>query len=190
MPDADLGKASRFGGKNTERGILLFMTRHTAEHLGQSIAYARFIGVVPPGATSRSASKHCHPKPNDPSMLAYASVACSPREGLGNRNQAAGLRWSVQSALRFVEPGPPSRARVFSGLHAPSAVRAPNAGIPAIVQRIVRKIVVMDIAPDFRVRPVGERVDLDQVKLRVPRDLESAGPGRSLVATDAGDPRP
>jgi hypothetical protein len=24
------------------------MVRHTAEHLGQSIAYARFIGIVPP----------------------------------------------------------------------------------------------------------------------------------------------
>jgi uncharacterized damage-inducible protein DinB len=49
MPDADLEKSlDWFGGKNTERGILLFMTRHTAEHLGQSIAYARSVGVVPP----------------------------------------------------------------------------------------------------------------------------------------------
>jgi len=49
MSDGDLEKSlDWFGGKNTERGILLFATRHTAEHLGQSIAYARFIGVVPP----------------------------------------------------------------------------------------------------------------------------------------------
>jgi len=49
MPDADLDKSMDwFGGKNTERGILLFMTRHTAEHLGQSIAYARQVGVTPP----------------------------------------------------------------------------------------------------------------------------------------------
>jgi uncharacterized damage-inducible protein DinB len=49
MPDADLEKSlDWFGGKNTERGVLLFMVRHTAEHLGQSIAYARFIGIVPP----------------------------------------------------------------------------------------------------------------------------------------------
>jgi uncharacterized damage-inducible protein DinB len=49
MPDADLDKSlDWFGGKNTERGILLFIVRHGAEHLGQSIAYARFIGVVPP----------------------------------------------------------------------------------------------------------------------------------------------
>jgi uncharacterized damage-inducible protein DinB len=49
MPDANLDKSlDWFGGKNTQRGILLFITRHAAEHLGQSIAYARFIGVVPP----------------------------------------------------------------------------------------------------------------------------------------------
>ena len=49
MPDADLDKSlDWFGGKNTQRGILLFVVRHAAEHLGQSIAYARFIGIVPP----------------------------------------------------------------------------------------------------------------------------------------------
>jgi uncharacterized damage-inducible protein DinB len=49
LPDADLDKSMDwFGGKITERGILLFSVRHSAEHLGQSIAYARFIGVTPP----------------------------------------------------------------------------------------------------------------------------------------------
>jgi uncharacterized damage-inducible protein DinB len=51
MPDADLDKSLEwFGGKNTQRGILLFIVRHAAEHLGQSIAYARFVGIVPPWA--------------------------------------------------------------------------------------------------------------------------------------------
>jgi uncharacterized damage-inducible protein DinB len=49
MPDADLDKTMDwFGGKLTERGVLLFIVRHGAEHLGQSIAYAREIGVTPP----------------------------------------------------------------------------------------------------------------------------------------------
>ena len=49
MPDADLEKSlDWFGGKNTERGILLFIVRHGAEHLGQSIAYARNTGITPP----------------------------------------------------------------------------------------------------------------------------------------------
>jgi uncharacterized damage-inducible protein DinB len=49
MPDADLEKSMDwFGGKNTQRGILLFIVRHGAEHLGQSIAYTRMVGVTPP----------------------------------------------------------------------------------------------------------------------------------------------
>jgi uncharacterized damage-inducible protein DinB len=49
LPDADLDKSMDwFGGKNTQRGILLFIVRHAAEHLGQSIAYARVVGIVPP----------------------------------------------------------------------------------------------------------------------------------------------
>jgi uncharacterized damage-inducible protein DinB len=49
MPDANLEKSMDwFGGKNTQRGVLLFIVRHGAEHLGQSIAYARFAGIVPP----------------------------------------------------------------------------------------------------------------------------------------------
>ncbi len=66
MPDADLDKnLDWFGGKNTERGILLFIVRHAAEHLGQSIAYARFIGVVPPwteDAQKKQAGKNDPPK--------------------------------------------------------------------------------------------------------------------------------
>jgi uncharacterized damage-inducible protein DinB len=49
MSDADLDKSlDWFGGKNTQRGILLFVVRHAAEHLGQSIAYTRMAGITPP----------------------------------------------------------------------------------------------------------------------------------------------
>lgn len=37
-----------FDGVNTYRGVLYFMARHTGEHTGQLIAYARFMGIVPP----------------------------------------------------------------------------------------------------------------------------------------------
>ena len=67
MPDADLEKSMDwFGGKNTERGILLFIVRHGAEHLGQSIAYARFAGIVPPWTAdsqkAQSKAKEAPPK--------------------------------------------------------------------------------------------------------------------------------
>lgn len=49
LTDADAEKMIPwFDGKNTYRGILYFMARHTGEHTGQLIAYARMIGVVPP----------------------------------------------------------------------------------------------------------------------------------------------
>ncbi len=50
MPDADLDKQVKFfGGKMaSERAVLLLIATHMHEHLGQSIAYARVNGVVPP----------------------------------------------------------------------------------------------------------------------------------------------
>jgi len=49
MPDSDVEKQlDWFGAKSTYRGVMLFIIRHGAEHLGQSIAYARMNGVVPP----------------------------------------------------------------------------------------------------------------------------------------------
>ena len=65
MPDADLEKSMDwFGGKNTERGILLFIVRHAAEHLGQSIAYARFAGIVPPWSEDQEKKQPEKPKQN------------------------------------------------------------------------------------------------------------------------------
>ena len=47
--DADLDKPVKmFGTTTTRRGVLLTVVAHMHEHLGQSIAYARMNGVVPP----------------------------------------------------------------------------------------------------------------------------------------------
>jgi len=49
MSDTDLDKALKvFGRDTTTRGVVMFTIEHTSEHLGQSIAYARMIGVTPP----------------------------------------------------------------------------------------------------------------------------------------------
>ncbi len=48
-PDADLDKPIRFFGMDsTVRGLYLVVANHEHEHLGQSIAYARMNGIVPP----------------------------------------------------------------------------------------------------------------------------------------------
>jgi uncharacterized damage-inducible protein DinB len=47
--DADLDKSVKmFGTDTTERGAMLTALNHIHEHLGQSIAYARMNGIVPP----------------------------------------------------------------------------------------------------------------------------------------------
>jgi len=49
MTQADLEKpVTMFGNATTQRGVYVTMLNHLHEHLGQSIAYARINGVVPP----------------------------------------------------------------------------------------------------------------------------------------------
>ncbi len=55
-PDADLDKPVRFFGMDsTVRGLYLVVATHEHEHLGQSIAYARMNGIVPPWTAARQA---------------------------------------------------------------------------------------------------------------------------------------
>ena len=49
MTEADFDKPVNMFGKNTtQRDVLLTINEHAREHLGQSIAYARVNGVIPP----------------------------------------------------------------------------------------------------------------------------------------------
>jgi len=54
MSDADLEKlVDFFGSKITVRNALITLLNHNHEHLGQSIAYARINGIVPPWTAER-----------------------------------------------------------------------------------------------------------------------------------------
>lgn len=46
-----------FGQKMTVRSVLLALQGHIHEHFGQSIAYARMVGVVPPWTAERMAAE-------------------------------------------------------------------------------------------------------------------------------------
>ena len=50
ISEKQLGDKVDFFGKQkaTKRAVLLHMITHNHEHLGQMVAYARSIGVVPP----------------------------------------------------------------------------------------------------------------------------------------------
>ncbi len=55
--DADLEKPVEFfGRKTTVRGVYLLTLSHSHEHLGQSIAYARGNGIVPPWTAAQEAA--------------------------------------------------------------------------------------------------------------------------------------
>ena len=56
VSDTDLDKMVKFfGGKEvTQRSVLLLLATHMHEHMGQSIAYARMNGVVPPWSAGKS----------------------------------------------------------------------------------------------------------------------------------------
>jgi len=54
--DTDLSKSiNLFGQQTTQRADYLTILEHASEHMGQSIAYARMNGVVPPWSRGQSA---------------------------------------------------------------------------------------------------------------------------------------
>ncbi|HXX63564.1 MAG TPA: DinB family protein [Bacteroidota bacterium] len=57
-PEANLeNPVTFFGQKTTVRGLMLTVLSHVHEHLGQSIAYARMVGVVPPWTAAQQAAE-------------------------------------------------------------------------------------------------------------------------------------
>lgn len=73
-----------FDGETTYRGVLYFMARHTGEHTGQLIAYARFIGIVPPWSES-GGEPEAASRGTTPDTTAYAtdsSVSAQVDDGI------------------------------------------------------------------------------------------------------------
>jgi uncharacterized damage-inducible protein DinB len=64
IKDSDLDKSQKLPGnrQSTVRGTFIFITGHYGEHLGQSIAYARQIGIVPPWTEERMKQEAAKPK--------------------------------------------------------------------------------------------------------------------------------
>jgi uncharacterized damage-inducible protein DinB len=49
VSDARLSKSIKvFGAETTPRGVYMIIANHVSEHMGQSVAYARMNGIVPP----------------------------------------------------------------------------------------------------------------------------------------------
>jgi uncharacterized damage-inducible protein DinB len=63
MSDADLLKPLKFQDQSNVGDMLVHIVAHAHEHLGQSIAYARMNGVVPPWTAARQQSQQAPPRP-------------------------------------------------------------------------------------------------------------------------------
>jgi uncharacterized damage-inducible protein DinB len=55
MSEADMSKPRNFQGFNTVGAVVFHIVAHAHEHLGQSIAYARMNGIVPPWTAAAQA---------------------------------------------------------------------------------------------------------------------------------------
>jgi uncharacterized damage-inducible protein DinB len=64
IKDSDLENPQKLPGgrQSTVRGSFIFIAGHYGEHLGQSIAYARQIGIVPPWTEERQKQEAEKPK--------------------------------------------------------------------------------------------------------------------------------
>src|SRR5882757_6120551 len=94
----------------------------------------------------------------------------------------------VDAALGLGDAGPAAVAKVAARAHRLRAVRAADRGVAAIVERVVREAVLMDVVPDVSLGPVGQRVQLPEAELLVPGELRGPGSGAGIRSADAGDP--
>ena len=107
------------------------------------------------------------------------------------------FRWStrrrsnrVQPTLRFLEPRPSPRPLALARPYCPRAMRATDAGVVPVVQRVIGNIAFTNVSPYILRTPIHDGIDLYQAKFCVPLDLARAGTKRRLIAANAGDPRP
>ncbi len=63
MSDADLLKPLKFQDQSNVGDMLMHIVAHGHEHLGQSIAYARMNGIVPPWTAARQKTQQAPPRP-------------------------------------------------------------------------------------------------------------------------------
>ena len=69
------------------------------------------------------------------------------------------------------------------------ARRAADRGVALVVQRVVRKVALVDPPPEVLLGPLDQRVELPHRALLVPLDGLGVGARRRLLAADARDPR-
>src|SRR5918996_82447 len=105
--------------------------------------------------------------------------------------EPAVLDRAVHAALlrRIRLPPPAAGAVVLAGRDRAGARCAADGGVPLRIERVDGHVVVAQVLPDLALRPLGERVELDdRAVVVVDLDLANVRARRPLVATETGDP--
>src|SRR5450755_1526683 len=114
-------------------------------------------------------------------LFGPCSLAHSKRNFEVDEGNPGGLIPRMQTALRLLKTRPPASPGIFARFYGPRAMGAANAGVVAVVQRIIRNVVLVNVTPNHWGRPISQRIDFYQLKLDVPLNLSGIGADRSLV---------
>ena len=143
-------------------------------------------------ATARTACASASATSRASPATATLTAASSPRIACSSCSSppVSTAQWMPHSFGAFAShhqrpsrPASPGRDRA-------RARRAADRGVAAVVERVVRDVALAHVVPDLFLRPLGERVELDdRAVVVVDLDLADVGARRPLVAAQAGDPR-
>src|SRR5579875_2662771 len=111
----------------------------------------------------------------------YRAPVIRPRTFRRRRDRGAS---EVDAALGLVLASPTALAAV-AGL---GARGAPDRAVAPIVERVIRKVVAVDVAPDVMLRPVRQWIDFPDPAPLVHLQLGRVGARVRLLPTNPGDP--
>src|SRR5436309_6475191 len=85
-------------------------------------------------------------------------------------------------------PPPSSCAAVFAGMHGPSARRAADTRVSAVMQGVVRNVASSNICPDILGRPVEQWIDFQKAVRVIPGFEFKCLPRCRLLPPKPGNP--
>src|SRR5947209_8724982 len=138
-------------------------------------AYERSVPTAVTGLTPNTMIKSgvISDPPPTPVMPTSSPTQAPKKTMAGSMSRPAAL--SVQAALQPIAARPAALSAVRGGARARHAA---DRRVAAVVQRVVRDVVARDVAPDVALRPVGERIRLEQLVPIVPFELARMRAGR------------
>src|SRR5215213_10518431 len=95
---------------------------------------------------------------------------------------------AMKSAFGLALAGPPTRALIFANANGARAVRAPDARVALIVERVIGDFLSGDVIPDLPAAPFHQRVYFHDAPAVIPFDRLTPRARGRLVAPDGGHP--